>query len=349
MTSLLNDILCEPQELSRMLTHTTGAGRPALDAAARIVRDARHLYVTGIGSSWHAGMAVAAAFEATGRPCQLCDASELLHFMPIPAGSAVIMLSRSGRSFEIVNLLAKTAEAGARVIAVTNTPEGPLAQQADAVLHMRARFDHLVSVSMYSGLVMVGCLLASAVADTLDASLQSELDGALHSVGERLEGWRQQIEAAHWISSGSPTCFLARGGSLASCHEARLLWEEAAKESAAAMTTGGFRHGPQEVVREDFRLGLWIDPLRMRDEDLTLAEDVRRCGAKVFVVGHDLPSDCGHLVVDVPATPPSWQPVIDIVPAQIAAEYLSRQNGENCDAFRLCPYIVANAGGLNGK
>src|SRR5260370_34260567 len=54
MTHFLNDILRQPNTLKRTIDFLLGAGRPALDAATAAIRGARHVYLTGIGSSWHA-------------------------------------------------------------------------------------------------------------------------------------------------------------------------------------------------------------------------------------------------------------------------------------------------------
>src|ERR1700685_4159341 len=61
---------------------------------------------------------------------------------------------------------------------------------------------------------------------------------------------REQIADSAWLSPGSVCYFLARGSSLGSCHEARLLWEEGVKSPATAMGTGALRHGPQEWSRK---------------------------------------------------------------------------------------------------
>ena len=52
--------------------------------------EAEPILITGIGSSWHAGMAVEALFHAGGRSVALVDASELLHFTRIPPGAAIV-------------------------------------------------------------------------------------------------------------------------------------------------------------------------------------------------------------------------------------------------------------------
>ena len=63
MTKLLQDILHEPDELIKSLENTWHEGRQRLEEAGRLVREARSVYVVGIGSSWHAGMAVISIFQ----------------------------------------------------------------------------------------------------------------------------------------------------------------------------------------------------------------------------------------------------------------------------------------------
>lgn len=349
MKHYLQDILAEPLELRRSLDFTLGEGLSNLHRAAGIVGGARMIYITGIGSSWHAGMAVQSIFDAAGRPAMLVDASELLHAVRFAPDSCLIALSRSGRSVEIVKLLDKADSAGVKVIGITNTPDSPLGRRAAVALPLQARFDHNVSVTMYSALTLTGGLLAAAAATGIAPSLHSTLRNFLTAAQERLESWRDTIERSDWFGRDVPTYFLARGGSLASCHEARLLWEEAAKVAATAMTTGGFRHGPQEMLLNGARIGLWLSPTVLRDQDLNLVEDLRRRDIPVLLIGQNLPKDAASLTLELPALPAefsAWQFLADIIPAQLASAHLAEQLGADSDSFFICPYIIESEGGL---
>jgi glucosamine 6-phosphate synthetase-like amidotransferase/phosphosugar isomerase protein len=57
MTRYLRDILQQPDELQKTLEYLSGAGRHTLNQAASLLRKARHVYLTGIGSSWNAAIA----------------------------------------------------------------------------------------------------------------------------------------------------------------------------------------------------------------------------------------------------------------------------------------------------
>jgi glucosamine--fructose-6-phosphate aminotransferase (isomerizing) len=346
MTKLLNDILKQPQELIGSLHSLLEKERSRLELAASILNQARHIYLTGIGASWNAAMAAGSFFHAAGRPVSLIEASELLRFSRLAPDSAIVIVSRSGRSVEIVNLLGKARSAGAKIVAITNAPDSPLALECDASVCVGLPFDHAVSVTMYTALAMAAGLVASATVGEMDSSLGPALTESLLSVEKSFDRWREKIEASDWISLSLSVYFLARWASLASCHQARLLWEEAAKAPATAMSTGGFRHGPQEIVYPGLRFCLWLDQHLMRVEDQEVAEDLRRLGAAVMLIGEDLSDRAGDLVFSLPGSPQGWQFLIDVIPAQLAAERLSRLRGVDCDSLRFCPYIVENEGGI---
>jgi len=346
MTHFLRDILRQPEELSRTIDYLSSGGKSALQAAASTVRDARHVYLTGIGSSWHAALAAAPLFFRGMRPVYLRDAAELLHGAVFPPDSVVVAISRSGRTTEIVNLVAKAREMRATVIGITTSDDVPLAREAQIPIVVPVGRDHAISVNTYSTLAAAAGALASATVDRFDSVLAASLISAIARTEQQLADWQQQVEDTTWLTPGAITYFLARGCSLGTCHEARLLWEEGAKSPATAMSTSSFRHGPQEMFTKAARFALWIDGHRLREQDLAVAHDLKRLGAPVLLVGQDLPADSGDLVFQIPLMPPDWQFVVDAIPAQLAAERLARLAGVDPDSFRICSYIVESEYGL---
>jgi glucosamine--fructose-6-phosphate aminotransferase (isomerizing) len=348
LTHFLKDILRQPAEMSRTIDYLVGPGQNALQQASSLVQSARHVFVTGIGASWHAAISAGALLHGAGHPVHMQEAADLLHFTTIPPGSVIIAVSRTGLSIEIVQLLAKAEASGATVIGVTNSADSPLARESAMAIVIPAKLDHAISVNTYSTLLIA----ASALASSATTGFLSIAPALLHAVGEagqRLEFWQKQLQQSSWLVESAAYYFLARGGSLGTCQQARLLWEEGAKMPATAMSTSGFRHGPQEIVRPGMRFCVWIDQLRMRDQDLSVAHDLRELGASVMVIGEKLPGDAGDLVCQLPSSPPDWQFAIDVLPIQLAAERLSRLVGVDCDSFRVCSFVVEDEHGLLRK
>ena len=349
MTKFLDDILRQPNELQRTIGFLAGAGRAVLDEAASAIRSARHVYLTGIGSSWHAALCAATWFNLGASPVYLYDAAELLEFAEFPTDAVVVVISRSGRSVEIVKLLAKVRARGATVIAITNSAQGALARGAQLPIAIPVELDHAISVNTYSTLAAAAGILASAAVGTWSDSLAGALSASFAKTGAAISGWQEQLADTAWFAPQSVTYFLARGCSIGSCQEARLLWEEGAKSPATAMNTGSFRHGPQEMVATGARFGIWIDAERMREQDLAVARDLRKLGATVMLIGQNVPQDAGELVFQLPGVPPGWQFLIDIIPAQLAADKLARLSGVDSDTFRYCSFIVEDEYGLLPK
>jgi len=347
-TRFLQDILRQPAEMLRTIDYLTGPGQEAMREATTLIQSAPELIMTGIGASWNAALGAAALFYSGGRPVYMQEAGELLHFATIPRGAVIVAISRTGRSVEIVQLLTKAKASGAAIIGITNCVDSPLALESAVAIAVPIMLDHGISVNTYSTLLIAASALASSVTTDFDP-----VCGPLvHSIGETgrcLRLWQDQVEESAWLSQNAPYYFLARGGSLGTCHEARLLWEEGVKMSATAISTSAFRHGPQEVVRENLRVCLWIDQAKMRDPDLSVAHDLRELGASVMLIGESLPRDAGDLVCQLPTCPPGWQSVIDVLPVQLAAERMSRLVGVDCDSFRICSYVVEDEHGLLGK
>src|SRR5260370_22270650 len=296
MTHFLRDIVRQSNELQRTIDFLLGAGRPALDAATAAIRNARHVYLTGIGSSWHAALCAATMFNLGASPVYLYDAAELLEFAAFPTDSVVIVISRSGRSVEIIKLLAKVRERGATVIAITNSAEGPLARGAQLPIAIPVGLDHAISVNTYSTLAATAGILASTVVGTWNASLAATLSASFAKTEAAISGWQAQVADTTWFVPKAITYFLPRGCSSGSCQEARLLWEEGEKSPATAMNTGSFRHGPQEMIVAGARLGIWIDAERMRGEDLGVGRDLRKMGAAVGVMRQNVSQEAGGLV-----------------------------------------------------
>ena len=281
----------------------------------------------------------------------LVDASELLHFTRFAPDACLIVLSRSGKSVEVVNLLDKAGRAGCQVVGITNTPDSPLGHKAKVVLPLKAAFDHNVSVTMYSALTLIGGLLATEATSGITPSLGQALHNMLDAAQKLLGSWQTRIADSEWLKRVAlPTYFLARGSSLAGCHAARLVWEEAAKVAATAMTTGGFRHGPQEILAgSGARIGIWLSPSTLREQDLRLAKDLSGRDVPVMLIGQNLTANAAKLTLETPALAPEyshWQFLVDVIPAQLASEVLARHRGADCDSFLFCPYIIEAEGGL---
>src|SRR5258708_16572863 len=223
MTHFLRDILRQPKELRRTIVFFFGGGRPPLDVAAAAVRADRHVYLTGTGSSWHVSLSAGTLFSLGASPVYMQDAAELLEYAMFPPDATVIVISRSGRSIEIVKLLAKLHESRATVIGITNSADGPLASEAQIPLVIPVEPDHAISVNTYSTLALAAGILASAVGGALDQKLGAVLLAAFEKTESAIGGGGAEVADTPWFAHGGATYLPPRRCSAGGCVEDPLL------------------------------------------------------------------------------------------------------------------------------
>jgi arabinose-5-phosphate isomerase len=92
--------------------------------------------VSGMGKSGHIGNKIAATFASTGTPAQFVHPGEASHgdLGFVTRKDAALLLSNSGKTAELTDIIDFTRRVGIAMIAITSGPESPLAQHADVAL-----------------------------------------------------------------------------------------------------------------------------------------------------------------------------------------------------------------------
>jgi arabinose-5-phosphate isomerase len=92
--------------------------------------------VTGVGKPWLIGQKISATLASTGSPSLALHAAEAVHgdLGRVVKQDVVIVLSNSGETAEIVQLLDSFKKIGVKIIAVTGNRSSALARAADVVL-----------------------------------------------------------------------------------------------------------------------------------------------------------------------------------------------------------------------
>ena len=106
-------------------------------AAVEMLRDCRgRVIVTGMGKSGIIARKVAATLSSTGTAAFFLHPAEAVHgdLGALQGNDVVIALSHTGETDELVRLLETIKRIGARLIAMTGSPDSTLARAADIVL-----------------------------------------------------------------------------------------------------------------------------------------------------------------------------------------------------------------------
>lgn len=126
-----------PRELAEVARRTD---RSALAAAVELILATEsaggRVHVTGVGKPEHVARYAASLLSSTGSPSSFLHGTEVTHGSvgQIRPGDAVIAISNSGATEELLRGVAALRRFGARIVAVTGNPESALARDADVVL-----------------------------------------------------------------------------------------------------------------------------------------------------------------------------------------------------------------------
>ena len=122
--------------LRRTRARLDGAFDEAVELLRSTLANGGKIIVTGVGKSFHIGQKIAATLTSTGAPANVLHPSEAMHgdLGLLQAEDAVLALSYSGESDELVNLLPILKRTGVRIVALTGALDSTLAKHSDVVL-----------------------------------------------------------------------------------------------------------------------------------------------------------------------------------------------------------------------
>ena len=123
----------ESDALSALADSLDGAFGRAVETMHRIEG---RVIVSGMGKSGHIGGKIAATLASTGTPAQFVHPGEASHgdLGFFTAKDAALLMSNSGKTHELADIIAFTRRAGIPLIAMTSGADSPLAQHADVAL-----------------------------------------------------------------------------------------------------------------------------------------------------------------------------------------------------------------------
>ena len=319
---------------SAFLAHGMALALAAGDALRE--RAIRRVEVLGRGSSSHAGTVLRYALGAQGglgvsaaMPSLASGDRTLAHM----EHSALVAISQSGKSPDLVRFAAAARAAGAYTVALTNTAGSPLGTTADIEIPLCAGPERAVAatksviMSVFAGLAMVaGYGRDDALVQSL-RRLPARLDEAAgcdwSALGRALPGAR-----AVYV--------VGRGTDLGLAKELALKIAEAVGIPGLAFSSAEFLHGPLGAVSERTPvLGLCSDAPAMGSV-LTALERARAQGAPTLLA-HGQPAAPGVPASDLPL-PAAQGSLADcllaLVPAYLAIEAAALAAGRDPDRPR---------------
>jgi glutamine---fructose-6-phosphate transaminase (isomerizing) len=248
--------------------------------------------------------------------------------------SAVIALSQSGQTPDVVEYVVQARKRGALTIALTNAPSSELGNAADVVLPLEAGPEHAVAATKtyVNQLAALGLLAGCAAGGRNGVAL------GLERVAEQMTGAIPGLAAAVAAPANAfafvgRMFVMGRGLEFATAREVALKLKETCRIAAEPFTATDLVHGP--IAALDPLFPVWT--IASRDDALPAVIEasarVRSAGAAIVASGNaaaDIKDPAYTLAVPEPPLP-VLAPLLSVLPGQLFAGALARAKGLDPD------------------
>lgn len=301
----------------RDIDHVVVAARGTSDNAGRYAQ-----YVLGAMNGLSVGLAAPSLFSIYRRP-------------PRFGNALVIGISQSGKSPDIVAVLAEARRQGALTAVLTNRPDSPLGEQGDVIIDLHAGEERAVAATKtYTAELAAVALISTALSGS------AEQTAALMNIPDAVEATLAMNES---IAAAAPRyrymqrcVVVGRGFNYATAFETALKLKEMTYTIVEPYSSADFLHGPLAMIELGFPVIIIAPAGFMAAEMADFARTLRERQAEVIAI-----SDAADLLAQarvpfaLPEPVAEWlSPITAIVPGQLLAMHLAHARDYDIDSPR---------------
>jgi len=324
----------QPVALERFLASETAQ---ATRIARGLVRDdIRYLLIVSRGSSGNVARYLQYLFGTVNRLTVAFATPSLYTVYDAPpelGPAAVIGISQSGASPDVVAVVDEAKRQRRPTLAITNDPHSPLAQAADWVLPLHAGEERAVAATKtYLNSIAAVALLSSVAA--ADPERLRALHSAPAAVAKQIEqtlAIADRLDRYDKVESGT---VVTRGVNYGTAFEIALKIRELSGAPFEAFSAADLLHGPIASLKPG-RPAIAIAPSGRTLTSMHAAVDkIRERGSELIAISDDA-DFLASAETALPLVPdlPEWlSPLLTVVPGQVAAVRLATLRGADVDS-----------------
>ena len=342
---MLKEIIEQPRAVKATITPRIKEGKIILDEiewSKEYLESINKIVITACGSAYYAGCASKYTIEKLCRiPVYVELASELRYSDPlIDEHTLLIVLSQSGETADTIAAMKECKSRGARTLAIVNVVGSTIAKLADDTLYTWAGPEIAVATTKgYTTQVSVLYLVALYIARTLDKVEDAEYYLHLSSllmlpkrVQEALDMNPKIPKMAKKYHATKSMFFIGRNTDYAIALEGALKMKEISYIHAESYAAGELKHGTIALIEEHQPVIALCCNESIMEKTLSNIVEVKARGAEVLAVtwkGNQEIVAQADDVIFIPKIDTLFSAVVEIVPMQMLAYYVAKENG--CD------------------
>ena len=343
---MLKEIDEQPTVMRKLIsTYADDEGNITVDPAiVKSVQEADRIYILAAGTSYNAGFASKAMFEKlTDTPVEIGVASEWGYNIPLLSKKPMfVLLSQSGETADIRQVLVKANEMGIPSLTVTNVPGSTLSREATYTMLLHAGPEIAVaSTKAYTAQIAALAFLAKAVgeANGKKEALEFDLVHELSIVAQSIEATLSEKDmisekVENLLATTRNAFYIGRGNDYYVAMEASLKLKEISYIQCEGFAAGELKHGTISLIEDGTPvLGLISASEVVAAHTRGNIQEVAARGANVLTVVEEKLAKADDDII-VNQVHPFLSPISMVIPTQLIAYYASLQRGLDVDKPR---------------
>ena len=297
--------------------------RREIDAAAERIRSVqpKMLVIAARGSSDHAGLyAQYLVHNVLGIPVQLATPSTTtIHGKAISyPPAAMIAISQSGASPDLIDTVRAARNAGLPVLAFTNAPESSLALSADTHVPLVAGEEQSVAATKtYMAELLALYLLISRIGGQDWPSIMERTSAAIADAQRALQTLPEAVTDAVEVLLGADRALvIGRGYSMATAKEGALKLTETSAIAASGWSAADATHGPLGQVVPGTPVVALTAAVEARESVTKFARAASQLGGRIITFDTESFTTADKSLI----------PLVEILPLQYTALQLALRN-----------------------
>ena len=339
---MLKEIMEQPRAVEATITPRIRNGEIVLDDLNIDLSQIHKIVITACGSAYYAGCAGKYTIEKLCRiPVTTELASELRYADPlIDEHTLLIVLSQSGETADTIAAMKECQRRGAKALAIVNVVGSTIAKIADYTLYTWAGPE--IAVATTKGyttqltVLYLFALFAAKSLGTVEGKEYKRLLTALRCLPKQMQAALDMNPAIPALAKkyhGSPSMFfIGRNTDYAVALEGALKMKEISYIHAESYAAGELKHGTIALIYEGQPVIALCCNDAVMEKTMSNIVEVKARGAEVLAVafkGNGKIISLADDMIFVPKIDPLLCAVAEIVPLQLLAYYVAKENG--CD------------------
>lgn len=351
---MLKEIAEQPMAVADTLLGHFEHGRIVLDEqrlSDQELREIDKVFIVACGTAYHSGLLAKYAIEHWTRlPVEVELASEFRYRDPVlDRSTLVIAISQSGETADTLEAVRHAKEQKAKVLAICNTNGSQIPRECDAVLYTRAGPEvGVASTKTFLAQIAANYLVGLALAQARGTKYPDEVAHEYHeleAMADRVERvlacMGPVTELAHRFATSSTVLFLGRHVGYPVALEGALKLKELAYIHAEGFAAGELKHGPIALIEDDLPVIVVMpspkNSAMLHSKLLSNIREIQARGAVTIVIaeeGDDTVRPHADHLIEIPAVPTLFQPLLSTIPLQVFAAGVAQARGYDVDKPR---------------